>query len=119
MARSLPLLRRWRQRLAAYRWRRVGWLAGVSLGISLGLVLYLFGVSDHFFGRLFSAFFVWFWLLAVTFLAVIPFIGWATRHWFGRDWVGEAEPPGRPRPPASIGPAVRPPGPRRSSPLSI
>ncbi|RZK25164.1 MAG: hypothetical protein EOO63_16405 [Hymenobacter sp.] len=53
--------------MAAYRWQRVGVLAGSSLALSLALVLYLFGIGDHFLSRLFSAFFVWFWLLAVTF----------------------------------------------------
>ena len=92
MARSISLSARLRQRLAAYRWRRVGGLASSSLALSLALVLYLFGVSDHFFGRLFSAFFVWFWLLAATFLGVLPFISWATTHWFGASWRGGPTP---------------------------
>ncbi|MVN75847.1 hypothetical protein GO988_05865 [Hymenobacter sp. HMF4947] len=117
MARSATLSRsqRLRQRLAAYRWQRVGWLAGVSLSISLALVLYLFGAEDHFFGRLFSAFFVWFWLLAVTFLAVIPFIGWATTHWFGSGWSGKATPPAKRRAPTPPASTARPAAARRSS----
>jgi hypothetical protein len=95
MARPISFFLRLRQRLVAYRWRRVGVLAGTSLALSLALVLYLFGVSDHFFGRLFSAFFVWFWLLAVTFLGVVPFINWATDHWFGSGWRGESASTGR------------------------
>lgn len=103
MARSAPLLLRLRQRVAAYRWQRVGVLAGSSLALSLALVLYLFGIGDHFLNRLFSAFFVWFWLLAVTFLAVVPFITWATTHWFGPSWRGQDEAPQRrpARPPAA------------------
>ena len=112
MARSSSFPARLRQRLLAYRWRRVGVLAGSSLALSLALVLYLFGVSDHFFGRLFSAFFVWFWLLAVTFLGVVPFITWATTHWFGPSWRGEELPPvrrpSRPAAPAPKATARRP-----------
>jgi hypothetical protein len=81
-----------RRRLAAYNWRRVAILAGVSFVLSLSLVAYLFGVSDRFFGRLSAAFFLGFCLLSVTFLAVIPFIGWATTHWFGKSWSGAATP---------------------------
>ncbi|MGI4744052.1 MAG: hypothetical protein ACRYG7_53565 [Janthinobacterium lividum] len=92
MARPVSLSIRLRQRLATYPWRRVGVLAGSSLALSFALVLYLFGVSDHFFGRLFSAFFVWFWLLAATFLGVLPFINWATSQWFGPGWRGEPAP---------------------------
>jgi hypothetical protein len=92
MARSSSLPLRFRQRLLAYRWRRVGVLAGSSLAFGLVLVLYLFGTSDHFFGRLFTAFFVSFCLLAATFLGILPFIGWATTHWFGRGWEAEALP---------------------------
>ncbi|MFD1871243.1 hypothetical protein [Hymenobacter bucti] len=93
MARSASPSLGLRQRVAAYRWRRVGVLAGSSLALSLALVLYLFGVSDHFFGRLFSTFFVWFWLLAVTFLGVVPFVTWAADHWFGPSWRGPSAPP--------------------------
>jgi hypothetical protein len=81
-----------RRRLAAYNWHRVAILAGVSFVLSLSLVGYLFGVSDRFFGRLSAAFFLGFCLLSVTFLAVIPFIGWATTHWFGKSWSGGATP---------------------------
>jgi hypothetical protein len=92
MARSSSLSFRLRQRVLAYRWRRVGVLAGSSLALSLVLVLYLFGTDDHFFGRLFTAFFVGFCLLAATFLGILPFIGWATSHWFGRGWEAETLP---------------------------
>jgi hypothetical protein len=97
-----------RRRLAAYNWRRVGVLAGVSFVLSLSLVGYLFGVSDRFFGRLSAAFFLGFCLLSVTFLAVIPFIGWATTHWFGKSWSGGATP-------APVRRASRPAAPRRST----
>lgn len=82
----LPLRRRLQNYAAAWPWRRAGVLAGISLLLALMLVSYLFGTSDHFFSRLFFAFLVLFWLLAVTFLAVVPFVTWATTHWFGRGW---------------------------------
>jgi hypothetical protein len=66
--------------------RRAAVLAGVSLGLALPLVTYLFGTSDEFFTRFFGAFFVFFWLLAVTFLGVVPFVNWAATKWFGKGW---------------------------------
>lgn len=93
----LPLRRRLSKRVAAWPWRRVGVLAGVSLGLAAMLVGYLFGSSDQFAGRLFSAFLVLFWLLAVTFLAVVPFVTWATGHWFGRGWAEASAPVARVR----------------------
>ncbi|GGG29279.1 hypothetical protein [Hymenobacter glacieicola] len=79
--------------------RRAAILAGVSFLLALALVGYLFGVQDNFFGRLFSAFFVFFWLLAVTFLGVVPFVNWAAASWFGKQWAeAPAEPARRPRP---------------------
>lgn len=106
MARPHPasFAQRARQRLLAYRWRRVGGLAAISLALSLGLVAYLFGWSDHFLSRLLTAFLVGFFLLVVTFLGVLPFIGWAAAHWVGPGWAAtEAAPArrasaGRPRP---------------------
>jgi hypothetical protein len=100
-------MHRLRQRLRAYRWQRVGGLAAISLALSLGLVAYLFGWSDHFITRLLTAFLVSFFLLVVTFLGVLPFIGWAAAHWFGPGWAAPtaaaARRPasGRPRPTAS------------------
>ena len=102
----LPLRRRLQKHVAAWPWRRVGVLAGVSLALALMLVVYLFGVSDHFLSRLFSAFLVLFWLLAVTFLAVVPFVTWATGHWFGSGWDEVSTPAQRPRR-TPAGPAVR------------
>ncbi len=90
MAQSSSFSRRWRARFVAYRWRRVGLLAGSSLALSLSLIGYLFGLSDGFAGRVLMAFFVWFCLLSLTFLALIPFVGWATVHWFGRGWQASA-----------------------------
>jgi hypothetical protein len=116
MARSAPasFSQRLHHRLAAYRWRRVGVLAAISFILSSSLILYLFGFGDRFFGRLGAAFFVGFCLLSVTFLAVIPFIGWATSHWFGKSWSGAATPaPAR----RASSPASRPPAPRRSTSL--
>jgi hypothetical protein len=92
----LTLRRRVEKTVANWPWRRVGVLAGVSVALGLALVLYLFGASDHFFGRLFSAFLVLFWLLAVTFLAVVPFVTWATGHWWGRGWEEASTPVARP-----------------------
>lgn len=66
--------------------RRTALLAGISFGLALLLVAYLFGTGDAFFSRLFGAFFVFFWLLAVTFLGVVPFVNWAAAKWFGKGW---------------------------------
>ena len=66
--------------------RRAGILLAVSFGLSFMLIAYLFGLESGFFGRLFGATFVWFVLLGVTFLAVVPFVNWAAEHWFGRTW---------------------------------
>ncbi|GAB2770960.1 hypothetical protein HNQ93_000568 [Hymenobacter luteus] len=79
--------------------RRVIILAGISFLLALTLVTYLFGVQDSFFGRLFGAFFVFFSLLAVTFLGVVPFVNWAAANWFGKAWAEHpVEPVRRPRP---------------------
>jgi len=113
MARPTPPTRsqHLRRRLAAYNWRRVGVLATSSFVLSASLVLYLFGFGDRFVGRLTSAFFVGFCLLSVTFLAAIPFIGWASTHWFGKSWLGAPTPaPAR----RASQPARQPAGPRRS-----
>ncbi|MBC6612082.1 hypothetical protein H8B15_14225 [Hymenobacter sp. BT507] len=72
--------------------RQVGILAGVSLLLALLLIGYTFGVGNHFFGRLFSAFFIFFWLLAVTFLGIVPFVNWAARSWFGKEWAADSLP---------------------------
>ncbi|MGI4884852.1 MAG: hypothetical protein ACRYFR_07825 [Janthinobacterium lividum] len=88
-----PLRLRFARFLAPGPWRRVGGLAAVSLGLALALVGYVFGADGHFFGRLAPAFFLFFWLLAVTFLAVVPFVGWATSHWFGRGWAAASPAP--------------------------
>ena len=95
MARSAPasFAQRLRRRLAAYRWRRVGILVAISFVLSASLIGYVFGVSNRFFARFGAAFFVGFCLLSVTFLAVIPFISWATAHWFGKSWSGASTPP--------------------------
>lgn len=113
MARPTPPTRSQglRRRLAAYNWRRVGVLAASSLVLSASLVLYLFGFGDRFVGRLAGAFFVVFCLLSVTFLAVIPFIGWAAAHWFGKSWLGAPTPaPAR----RASQPTRQPVAPRRS-----
>jgi hypothetical protein len=79
--------------------RRAGLLAGSSLLLAVALVSYLFGATDGFFGRVFGAFFVFFWLLSVTFLAVVPFVSWAAANWFGLvDPPPLATPVRKPRP---------------------
>ncbi|QDA60693.1 hypothetical protein [Hymenobacter jejuensis] len=85
---------------ASYRplLRHTAILAGTGFLLALVLIAYLFGVQDHFFSRLFWAFFVFFWLLAVTFLGVVPFVTWASGSWFGKGWVeAPAKPLRRPR----------------------
>ncbi len=82
----LPLRPRLSKPLLRLPWRRIATLAGISLVLAVALTGFLFELSDHFFTRLFTAFFVVFWLLAVTFLGVVPFVTWATGHWFGRSW---------------------------------
>jgi len=79
--------------------RRIAILAGVSFGLALLLIAYLFGTGEAFFSRLFGAFFVFFWLLAVTFLGVVPFINWAAANWFGKGWreISSASSSRRPR----------------------
>lgn len=66
--------------------RRAGILALVSLVLALLLVLFLFGIEDEFFSRVAGAFFVFFWLLSVTFLGVVPFVSWAAGRWFGNSF---------------------------------
>ena len=88
----LPLRHRLQKHVAAWPWRRVGVLVSISVVLALMLVGYLFGIRDHFFSRLFFAFLVMVWLLAITFLAVVPFVTWATTHWFGRGWAETAIP---------------------------
>ena len=44
-----PFRRRLQQHVARWPWRRAGLLAGISFLLALMLVVYLFGVSDHFF----------------------------------------------------------------------
>ena len=100
------LRRRFQQRVARWPWRRVGLLAGISFLLALMLVVYLFGVSDHFGTRLFFAFLVFVWLLAVTFLAVVPFVTWATANWFGRGWAEASLPAPRLRRADSAGTAA-------------
>ena len=101
----LPLRYRLQKHVAAWPWPRVGMLAGISVVLAITLVGYLFGVNDHFFSRFFTAFLVFFWLLAVTFLAVVPLVTWATGRWFGRGWADTVKPTSRPRRIASV---VRP-----------
>ncbi|WP_147320698.1 hypothetical protein [Hymenobacter lapidiphilus] len=66
--------------------RQVALLAGISVALSLALILYLYGSQDQFLIRLSGAFFVFFWLLTITFLAAVPFVSWAAANWFGSAW---------------------------------
>ena len=75
--------------------RRAGVLAAVSFALAFALISFLFGFEDEFFGRLVGGFFVFFWLLAVTFLGVVPFVSWASTHWFGKSWAADSTPPVR------------------------
>jgi hypothetical protein len=61
--------------------RRAAILTAVSFGLAFALVSFLFGFEDKFFGRITGAFFVFFWLLSVTFLGVVPFVSWAADRW--------------------------------------
>lgn len=91
-------------RLVTYRplLRRLAVVAGVSFGLALLLIPYVFGVQDQFFGRLVGAFFVFFWLLAVTFLGIVPFVNWAAANWFGKMWAEtERETPVRSKAPTT------------------
>ena len=104
---SVPgLPQRLRRRLRAYRWRPMALLAGFSLVFSLALVGYLFGLSEGFLGRLFSAFLVVFSVFSFTFLAAVPFVGWAADIWFGRGWAAATA--GPPPPPRRAATAVGP-----------
>jgi len=84
--------------LANYRplLRRVGVLMGVSLALAVLLVVYVFGLHNELFTRVFGAFVLFFWLLFVTFLGVVPFINWATTNWFGPAWASN-QPKSAPR----------------------
>jgi hypothetical protein len=63
--------------------RRVAWLGFLSWVTALTLTGYVFGLSDGFFGRLFSATFV-LWLLALgSTYGIRPLIGWLTRRLSG------------------------------------
>ncbi|NVO83813.1 hypothetical protein [Hymenobacter terrestris] len=75
--------------------RQMALLAIISVVLSLALILYLYGTQDQFLIRLFGAFFVFFWLLAITFLAAVPFVSWAAANWFGPAWAEAPAGPSR------------------------
>jgi hypothetical protein len=103
-----PLRLRFARFLAPGPWRRVSVLAAVSFGLALALVGYVFGADGHFFGRLAPAFLIFFWLLAVTFLAVVPLVTWATGPWLGRGWAASSPAPAARRPrPTKAGAPIR------------
>lgn len=85
--------------------RRAGILAAISLALAFALISFLFGFEDEFFSRLVGGFFVFFWLLAVTFLGVVPFVSWAATHWFGKTWAPESTPPAK-KPRSASAPAT-------------
>ena len=89
--------------------RRAGILAAVSLVLALALVSFLFGVEDEFFGRVSGAFFVFFWLLSVTFLGVVPFVTWAANRWLSNNFSKTSVPLARKPRTASSSATVRKP----------
>jgi hypothetical protein len=96
--------------------RRVGILLGVSLTLAIVLVVYVFGLHNELFTRVFGAFVLFFWLLFVTFLGVVPFINWATANWFGPAWAtNQSKSAPRSRSAASTSPSRKP---ARSAPRS-
>jgi hypothetical protein len=44
--------------------------------------------------------------LAATFLAILPFISWASSHWFGRGWEAETLPTKRAAKPSATRPVA-------------
>ena len=60
--------------------RRAAWLAFLSWVVALTLTGYIFGFADGFFGKLFSATFVLWLLLAGTSLGIVPLVQWLTRR---------------------------------------
>ncbi len=84
--------------------RRAAWLAFLSWVSALTVTGYLFGLSDGFFGRWFSATLVlWLLLLAIV-LGIIPLVRWLTH----RLEIGTSGPPRRRPPAAPRRPATRP-----------
>jgi hypothetical protein len=96
--------------------RRAGILLAVSFGLSFMLITYLFGFQDGYFAQLLRATFVWFVLLGVTFLAVVPFVNWAADNWFGRTWAEAPTPQPTRRPKATNTPKAAAPKPARYAP---
>ena len=60
--------------------RRAAWLAFLSWVVALTLTGYLFGFTEGFFGRWFSATFVLWLLAAGTWFGIRPLIGWLTHR---------------------------------------
>ncbi len=60
--------------------RRLAWLGFVSWVVALTLTGYIFGFTDGFFGKLFSATLVLWLLAAGTVFGIAPLIGWLTRR---------------------------------------
>jgi len=56
----------------------------ISFFISTALIIYLFGMTEGFFGRLFWCISVIFILIAVTVLGIIPFINYLDQKWLRR-----------------------------------
>lgn len=53
----------------------------LSFFISTALIVYLFGMTDDFFSRLFLSIMVTFFLLAATVLGIIPLINYIGKKW--------------------------------------
>ncbi|QMU31344.1 DUF2798 domain-containing protein [Adhaeribacter radiodurans] len=53
----------------------------ISFFISTALILYVFGFPTGFFGRLFSSTFVFFLLISVTVMGIIPLVNYVFNRW--------------------------------------
>ncbi len=80
--------------------RRVAWLGFLSWVAALTLTGYVFGLTDGFFGRLFSATLV-LWLLALgTTYGILPLISWLTRRLSDTPDRSDRRSSGKPRKPS-------------------
>lgn len=53
----------------------------ISFFIATALILYVFGFPDGFFGRLLSATFVFFFLISITVLGIVPLVNYVFNRW--------------------------------------
>ncbi|MDX5422299.1 MAG: DUF2798 domain-containing protein [Hymenobacteraceae bacterium] len=73
-----------KQYLKPHLKRRLIVIAAISLLLASALQLYTFGITADFFGRWFRAFFVFFALISVTVLAIIPAVNYGVNKTAGR-----------------------------------